>query len=81
MSQLAFDPKQLYYVIVGCGFAAITNHSILQQTGQRLGSLPVLHIGETDPWAGYYPMPMGQWPSLLTLPGGDIWGRLASEIC
>jgi hypothetical protein len=64
-----FDPNQLYYVIIGCGFSGITNHAILQATGQRLGSLTVLHIGAPDPWVGYHPMPMGQWPSLLTLPG------------
>jgi hypothetical protein len=69
MPILPFDPNDLYYVIIGCGFSAITNHSILQQTGQRLGSLKVLHIGSPDPWADYHSMPMGQWPSLLTLPG------------
>lgn len=66
---LPFDPKEPYYVIIGCGFSAITNHSILQQTGQRLQDLNVLHIGSLDPWADYHAMPMGQWPSLLTLPG------------
>jgi hypothetical protein len=66
---LPFDPKELYYVIVGCGFSAITNHSILRQTGHRLQNLKVLHIGAPDPWADYHAMPMGQWPSLLTLPG------------
>lgn len=66
---LPFDPKELYYVIIGCGFSAVTDHSILQQTGQRLQDLNVLHIGSRDPWADYHAMPMGQWPSLLTLPG------------
>lgn len=69
MPLLSFDPKETYYVIVGCGFSAITNHSILQQTGGRLHELTVLHIGAPDPWADYHAMPMGQWPSLLTLPG------------
>jgi hypothetical protein len=69
MPILPFNPSELYYVIVGCGFSAITNHSILQQTAQRLQDLTVLHIGAPDPWADYYAVPMGQWPSLLTLPG------------
>lgn len=59
----------MYYVIIGCGFSAITNHAILQQGGQRIAGYTVLHIGSADPWGGYHPMPMGQWPSLLTLPG------------
>ena len=62
-----FDPNKVYYVIIGCGFSGITNHATLQAT--RLGSRTVLHIGARDPWADYHPMPMGQWPSLLTLPG------------
>lgn len=69
MPTIPFDKTQLYYAIIGCGFSAITNHAILQQTGDRIEGYTVLHIGFRDPWAGYYPMPMGQWPSLLTLPG------------
>jgi hypothetical protein len=64
------DLDQEYYVIVGCGFSAVTNHAILaRQPAGRLGGLPVLHIGGTDPWRSYFPMPMGQWPTLLSLPG------------
>src|SRR5947209_19958508 len=69
MPTLTFDSSELYYVIIGCGFSALTNHAILQQTGQRFGKLTVLHIGAPDPWGDYYAMPMGQWPALLTLPG------------
>jgi hypothetical protein len=69
MPILPFDPKDLYYVIIGCGFSAITNHSTLQQMGHRLQDLKVLHIGAPDPWADYHAMPMGQWPLLLALPG------------
>jgi hypothetical protein len=69
MPTIPFDKTQLYYAIIGCGFSAITNHAILQQTGDRIEGYTVLHIGFRDPWAVYYPMPMGQWPSLLTLPG------------
>ena len=64
------DLEQEYYVIVGCGFSAVTNHAILaRQPAGRLGALPILHIGGTDPWRSYFPMPMGQWPTLLSLPG------------
>lgn len=69
MPTIAFDPNTVYYAIIGCGFSAITNHAILQHKSQRINGHPVLHIGYRDPWAGYHPMPMGQWPSLLTLPG------------
>ena len=61
------DRNQEYYVIVGCGFSAVTNHTTL--SAARLGSLPVLHIGGADPWRDYFSMPMGQWPTLLSLPG------------
>jgi hypothetical protein len=69
-----FDPNKVYYVIIGCGFSGITNHTILHQTNvqntnKRIDGYPVLHIGYPDPWSGYHPMPMGQWPSLLGLPG------------
>ncbi len=64
------NPSVAYYVIIGCGFAGILNHVLLRHpTSTRLGSLPVLQIGSEDPWRNYHPMPMGQWPSLLTLPG------------
>jgi hypothetical protein len=70
MPTLTFDPTEQYYVIIGCGFSAITNHVLLaQQVGGRLGRLTVLHIGSADPWRNYHPMPMGQWPTLLSLPG------------
>lgn len=65
------DPALDYYVILGAGFAAVLNHTLLRrQPGPgRIGELPVLHIGESDPWSLYDPAPMGQWPNALTLPG------------
>jgi hypothetical protein len=66
-SPLDPDPAKSYYVIIGCGFSGVLNHALLRPT--RLGGLPILHIGETDPWRNYHPMPMGQPPTLLTLPG------------
>jgi hypothetical protein len=58
-----------YYVIVGWGFSAITNHVMLAAGGRLKGKPPVLHIGGPEPWGQYHPMPMGQWPSLLAPPG------------
>lgn len=75
ITTLPFDPTAIYYVIVGCGFSAITNHALLLAQ-KKLGSRVVLHIGSADPWSQYYPMPMGQWPPLLTLPG--FWNKPAN---
>lgn len=61
-----------YYVIIGCGTAAVVNHTTLRQTRwgmDRINRLPVMHIGFKDPWATYYPHGMGQPPYLLTMPG------------
>ncbi|CAM3377868.1 hypothetical protein MYCO108962_17645 [Mycobacterium colombiense] len=63
------DPAKSYYVIIGCGFSGILNHVLLRRASTRLGGRDVLHIGMTDPWRDYHSMAMGQWPSLLTLPG------------
>jgi hypothetical protein len=65
-------PEPVSYIIIGCGFAAITNHTTLKGASwgrERLGSLPVLHVGSTDPWQTDVPHQMGQWTNLLTLPG------------
>lgn len=67
------NPNTPYYVIIGCGFSGILNHVLLRRSPvPRPGSglLPILHIGRPDPWGNYHRgMPMGQWPTLLTLPG------------
>jgi hypothetical protein len=60
------------YVIIGLGFSAVLNHLLLRSTqkgSDRLGGLPVLHIGVPDPWGNYAIDQMGQWPALLSLPG------------
>lgn len=62
----------VYYVIVGCGTAAVVNHTTLRQTEwgkKRIGDLPVMHIGFKDPWSEYFEHGMGQPPYLLTMPG------------
>src|SRR2546425_10160240 len=44
----------VYYVIVGCGPAAVIDHTTLRQSDfgkLRLGKLPVMHIGFPSPWA------------------------------
>jgi hypothetical protein len=62
--------QEPYYVIVGLGFSAILNHRLLRHRGcRRIGDLRILHIGLSDPWANYDLRKMGQWPSLLALPG------------
>ncbi len=63
------DDDTPYYVIIGCGFSAILNHTLLLQSPTRWQGQPILHIGKPDPWGSYHPMQMGQWPTLLTLPG------------
>jgi hypothetical protein len=63
---------QPYYLIAGLGFSAILNHVLLQKTDfgrQRVGTRPIIHIGDADPWANYDIDRMGQWPALLHLPG------------
>ena len=61
------------YAIIGRGFAATVDHATLVQSTEwakeRLGSLPVLHIGFADPWRSYHPHNMNQELELLTLPG------------
>jgi hypothetical protein len=61
-----------YYVIVGRGTAAIINHTTLRQSKkgrERIGKLPVVHVGLPDPWQEYHAHGMGQPPYLLNLPG------------
>ncbi len=62
----------VYYVIVGCGTAAMVNHTTLRQTEwgkKRIGDLPLMHIGFKDPWTQYFEHGMGQPPYLLGMPG------------
>lgn len=64
----------VYYVIVGCGPAAVINHATLRASPQgmaRINGLPVMHIGFANPWRGYMQHGMGQPPHLLSLPGFD----------
>lgn len=65
-------PPPGYYVIVGCGAAAVVNHSTLRQSQagwDRIGDLPVIHVGFDDPWKHYRDHDMGQFANLLHLPG------------
>jgi len=65
-------PPPVYYVIVGFGPAAVMNHTTLRwsQWGRdRIGTLPVMHIGFANPWPSYVVHGMGQVPFLLTMPG------------
>ncbi len=65
-----YNSGQTYYVIIGCGFSAILNHlQLVEMNAPRIQGLTILHIGSPDPWLNYRPMPMGQWPCLLSLPG------------
>lgn len=68
---LEYTASHEYYVIVGCGFSAVVNHTMLVHL--KIAGVPgtphILHIGSTDPWSDYLPLPMGQWPTLLSLPG------------
>jgi hypothetical protein len=67
----------VFYVIVGRGPASVIDHATLQQTDfgkdrmnkSAAGSIPVLHIGFSNPWAGYFSHGMGQPSYLLGLPG------------
>lgn len=61
-----------YYVIVGRGAAAVVNHTTLLQSElgrDRIGDLPVMHVGFDDPWSHYHEHGMGQPPYLLAMPG------------
>src|SRR4051794_41848649 len=61
-----------YYVIIGRGFSAVLDHVTLrlsEEGRERLGDLPVMHIGFEDPWSYYRRHRMGQFPHLLGLPG------------
>ena len=77
---IAATPPTGYYVIIGCGTAAVVNHTTLRQTewgkerlsigeGASEQVLPVMHIGFIDPWLHYHEHGMGQPPYLLGLPG------------
>src|SRR5438874_1100396 len=73
----------VYYVIVGCGTAAVVNHTTLRQTQwgkDRIGGLPVMHIGFKDPWWHYFTHGMGQPPYLLTMPGYHQRPSQASDV-
>jgi hypothetical protein len=67
----------VFYVIVGCGPAAVINHTTLIQTefGRKrredspAGTIPILHVGFPNPWSKYFEHGMGQPPHLLSLPG------------
>ncbi|MCY7376178.1 MAG: hypothetical protein LH472_09435 [Pyrinomonadaceae bacterium] len=62
----------VYYVIVGCGTAAMVNHTTLRQTEwgkKQIDDLPLMHIGFKDPWTQYFEHGMGQPPYLLGMPG------------
>ncbi|MFN7918863.1 MAG: hypothetical protein U0Q16_02130 [Bryobacteraceae bacterium] len=66
------SPDTAYYVIAGRGYAAVVNYVTLMASARgrdRIGRLPVLFIGQEDPWANYREVKMGQWPFLLSLPG------------
>lgn len=57
-------------VIVGRGYAAVAN----AVTRYHTGSLPpqTVLVGVDDPWSTYVDHPMGQYPSLLAIPGFDV---------
>ena len=68
------DLTRSYYVIVGNGISGLTDHLTLLASAwgrERLGGLEILHIGGLDPWQGYVPTAMGQWPAILALP--EFW--------
>jgi hypothetical protein len=65
-------PPEVFYVIVGCGPAAVINHTTLRASAEgrkRIGKLRVMHIGFKNPWPSYLKHGMGQPPYLLSLPG------------
>ncbi len=67
----------VFYIIAGRGPAAVINHTTLWQGGyleKRMddamaGDLPVLHVGFSNPWSGFFEHGMGQPSYLLNLPG------------
>lgn len=67
------DLNKAYYVIIGLGFSALVNYmTLISSNPERVENLPILFIGEWDPWQRYSPTRMGQWPALLTLPGFEF---------
>lgn len=69
---VARRPPNGYYVIIGCGAAAVVDHTTLRQSEagrEHLEALPVVHLGFDDPWLHYHPHGMGQPPYLLRMPG------------
>jgi hypothetical protein len=67
------DLSKDYYVVIGMGFSALVNHRMLRTKSgeERVGKLPILHIGDADLWALCHRLKMGQWACLLTLPAFD----------
>jgi len=69
---LSVPPPPIWYVIVGEGAAAMVNHTTLRQSKwgrERIGKLPVLHVGFGDPWLLYHDHGMGQPAFLMRMPG------------
>jgi hypothetical protein len=63
---------EVYYVIIGRGPMAVVNHRTLleSQSGlNRLGVLPVMHVGFPNPWPRYLRHGLGQPNHLLSFPG------------
>ncbi|WP_437716153.1 hypothetical protein WMF45_06910 [Sorangium sp. So ce448] len=81
----------VYYVIVGRGPMAVVNHRTLRASAwgrDRIGELPVLHVGFPNPWPRYLRHGLGQPNHLLSFPafanqpsigGGAIDGGLDSQ--
>lgn len=62
----------IYYVIVGRGPMAVTNHRTLRSSTwgrERLGEYPVLYVGAPNPWPRYMQHGLGQPNHLLSFPG------------
>ena len=83
-------PPPVFYVIVGCGPAAVINHTTLLQSDfgkkrihqdPKLGEIPVLHIGFRNPWSWYFAHGMGQPNYLLGLPGFHKGNQPGSPGC
>jgi len=74
----AISKKNYDLVIFGRGYAGITNCVTRIKTKNTKYKLPenVLIIGRQDPWSEYQNHAMGQFISLLTLPGYDTKNRL-----
>lgn len=81
----------VYYVIVGRGPMAVVNHRTLRESAwglERIGGLPVVHVGFPNPWPRYLRHGLGQPNHLLSFPafanqpsigGGAIDGGLDSQ--